>query len=291
MPPTATPNSEPWSPPTAEAVEQHLEAHRPAAASPWTRRMPLMILGGVVVLALLLQGPAAWVLPWAAFVGLIIYGGRRVRSQRRLERRVGRAHELAMLRYDRPALRSAWRLVPELIQKPALQHRAVLVIAQTLDRVGAYDAAIVAYDRLLEDLPEQHPGALGLKVNRAIAALHSERLSDADEALRRLRGPMESMAGTATDAAYRFALLFQSVRTAHYAEAIEESADLLETLRPLGIDAGYGHALLAWCHRQRNDPAADDITHAQRWWRRAVTLLPAAALRTRFPEIKGMDVE
>lgn len=275
-----------WKPPSAEALEAHLDRHAPEAPSPWLRRLPLMVLAGVVILALALRGPAAWLLPWLAFLGLIVYGSTRLRHVREFEKRLNRAQELAMLRHHRPALRSAWRLIPELVQHPAQQHRAVGVIAHVLDDLGGYDAAIVAYDRLLADLPDEHPGAVHLRVQRAIASLFTHQLSDADDALRRLRGPIEPFAESPIGAAYRFALLFQSVQTAHYAEAIEESDGLLEALRPLGVEAGYGHALLAWCFGQRNDAERDDATQANTWWGRATTLLPAAAITARFPELR-----
>lgn len=279
------PHPKPWNPPSAEALEAHLEAHPAQPTSPWLRRMPLIVLVVVIVLALTLGGPAAWLLPWFAFIGLIVYGGHRVQTVRRFERRISRAQELAMLRHHRPALRSAWRIIPELVQHPAQQHRAVAVLAHALDELGAYEPAMVAYDRLLEDLPDEHPGAVHLRVQRVIAALFTHRLSDADDGLRRLRGAVEPFAKSPIGAAYRFALLFQSVQTAHYAEAIEESAGLLEALRPLGVEAGYGHALLAWCFGQRGDTAAGDAAQAELWWQRATTLLPAAALRARFPEM------
>ncbi len=128
-------------------------------------------------------------------------------------------------------------------------------------------------------------------MQRAIASLFTHQLSDADDALRRLRGPVEALAQTPIDASYRFALLFQSVQTAHYAEAIDESDGLLEALRPMGVEAGYGHALLAWCFAQRNDADRDDASHARSWWQRATTLMPASALYARFPEIKGVPGE
>ena len=281
----------PWRPPSAEALETYFDQHPPVPPNPWAARVPLIVLVFVVLLALGIGGPAAWLLPWGAFVGLLIYGSRRVGTLRRFEARLARAAELATLRHHRMALRSAWRLVPELAAHPPLQHRAVVVMAQVLDQLDAHDAAIAAYNRLLSDLPGDHPGAIMLKIHRAIASLFTHQLSDADDALRRLRGPVEEFDdATPTAAAYRFALLFQSVQTAHYAEAIAESDDLLDALRPLGIDAGYGHALLAWCHHQRNDAEADDPTHARTWWQRATTLVPAAALRRRFPELAAPGV-
>ncbi|MEM7624374.1 MAG: hypothetical protein AAF333_01965 [Planctomycetota bacterium] len=291
-PPRIPTTPTPWRPPSPEALEAHFAQHPPRPAGPWAQRTPLFVLVGVVLLALAIGGPAAWLLPWGAFVGLLVYGSQKVNAMRRFEARLARAAELATLRHHRPALRSAWRLIPELADHPALQHRAVVVIAQVLDQLDAHDAAIVAYNRLLDDLPGGHPGATMLKIHRAIAALFTHQLSDADDALRRLRGPVEEFDdATPTAAAYRFALLFQSVQTAHYAEAIEESGDLLDALRPLGIDAGYGHALLAWCHRQRNDAEAQDDVQARTWWRRATALVPAAALVRRFPELREVRGE
>lgn len=287
-PPSDTPT---WQPPTPEALDAHLHQHAAVPPSPWVRRTPLIVLGVVIVAALVFGGPTAWLLPWLAFMGLLIYGRQKVTTLRHFEKRLARAQELAMLRHNRPALRSAWRIIPELVHHPAQQHRAVAVMAHALDNIGAYETAIVAYDRLLGDLPSDHPGAIHLKVQRAIASLFTHQLSDADDALRRLRGPVEALAKTPIGASYRFALLFQSVQTAHYAEAIDESDGLLEALRPLGVEAGYGHALLAWCFAQRNDAQRGDDAHARSWWHRATLLLPASALHARFPEIKGTPGE
>ncbi|MEM1107752.1 MAG: hypothetical protein AAGH99_03585 [Planctomycetota bacterium] len=278
-----------WNPPTPEALARHLEDNPPQPPSPWVRRTPLFVLGAVVVMAVMLGGPAAWLLPWMAFVGLIVYGRRRMLTARGFEKRLARAQELVMLRHHRPALRSVWRLIPSLVNHAPQQHRAIAILAHVLDDVGAHESAIVAYDRLLNDLPSEHPGALHLKVKKAIASLFTYQLSDADDALRRLRGPVEPLAKTPVGAAYRFALLFQSVQTAHYAEAIEESHGLVEALRPLGVEAGYGHALLACCFAQRNDPEAGDAEQARVWWGRATTLLPAATLRSRFPELRKIE--
>ena len=99
---------------------------------------------------------------------------------------------------------------------------------------------------------------------------------------------VEESPGSPTEAAYRFARLFQAVRTAHYAEGIAESPNLLQTLRPLGIDAGYGHALRSFCHRQRNDPQENDAEQAEVWWRRATTLISPDLLVRRFPEMRGL---
>jgi tetratricopeptide (TPR) repeat protein len=277
-----------WHAPTAEALAEHLRDHAAQLPSVWVRRAPLFVIGFLIAIALIAGGPGGWLLPWLGFLGLIVYGGRRLRKVRSLEARLNRAQELATLRHHRAALRAGWNLIRDTQAHPPLQHRAVVAVVQCLDEVGAHDAAIVGYDRLLDDLPPEHPGAAYLQTHRAIAALFTDRLSDADETLRRLRGPVEELPGSPTRAAYRFAKLFQAVRTAHYAEGIAESDGLVEALRPLGIDAGYGHALRSWCHRRRDDAQLDDAAEAQRWWQRAVTLVPAAALRQRFPELREL---
>ncbi|MEM6458347.1 MAG: hypothetical protein AAF710_03035 [Planctomycetota bacterium] len=284
-------NDPAWTPPTAEALADHLRRYRATPPSPWARRLPLLALLGLTVAALLTPVPGSWLLPWGGFVALAIYGTRQVAKVRRFEKRLDRARELLSLRHHRPALRSAWRLVPELTQHPALQHRAVAILGQALEELRAYDAAAAAFDRLLDDLPDDHPGSVALRLQQALGALFTQRLSDADDALRRLRGPVEASGAPPLAAAYRFALLFQAVQTAHYAEAIDEGDGLIEALRPLGVEAGYGHALMAWCYRQRNQPEADDDEQAQRWWRRATALLPAASLRHRFPDLRGLGGE
>lgn len=276
----------PWQPPKPEVLQTYLDRHPSAAPSVWTQRGPLLMLGVLIAGALFVGGPAAWLLPWVGMIGLMIYGGRRLRQLQRLERRIERAQELAMLRHDRVALRSAWRLIPELQQQPMMQHRVILVIANGLESLGAYESAIVAYHRLLRDLSSDHPAAVHLKTRLAIASLMTDRLSDADEALRRLRGPIEPLQAGPIGATYRFASMLQAVRTAHYAEAIEESDGLLESLRPLGVDAGYGHALLAWCYRQRNDEG--DAQQAEHWWDRATRLISESQLVQRLPELRGM---
>lgn len=155
----------------------------------------------------------------------------------------------------------------------------------------------MAYDRLLADLPGDHPGAVYLKIFRAISSLFEDRLADADETLRRLRGPVEAMPGSPAAAAYRFALLFQAVKTARYDDAIAESDGLIPALQPWGIQAGYGYALLAYCYQQSprtappapHDSASESSSLAHLWWERATALLSPHALRQRFPELATME--
>lgn len=84
-------------------------------------------------------------------------------------------------------------------------------------------------------------------------------------------------------AAFRVARLIQSVMTWHVADAVEDAREAggeVAAFRAMGIDAGFAHGLLAWCHLQLNDAEA-----AGRAWARATLLVPAPALAARFSQL------
>ncbi|MEM6554001.1 MAG: hypothetical protein AAF750_17940, partial [Planctomycetota bacterium] len=131
-----------------------------------------------------------------------------------------------------------------------------------------------------------------------------DRLGDADEELRRVRGVVEGfgeVGGGASQATalraeererlaagYAYAGLVQDVVTHHFAEAVERGDGLVERLRPMGMEAGYGYGLMALCHWKVGDEAG-----ARRWWTRAVLLVPGEALVGRYAvlgELAGLGV-
>lgn len=277
----------PFSPPTAEQFAQHLDEHPPRMPSPWAVWGPLLAVAGVAVVGLMAGGAAAILLPWLAMAGLFVFLAVRVRVARELETRTTQTHEMAMLRHYPQALRRAWRLLPRATSNPLLHARVVAVMAHCLDHVQAYDAAITGYDYLLRHLPDEHPGAVHLRVQRTIAAFCADHLSDGDDGLRRLRGAIgEEHRGTPVAAGYRLARLIQQVRTNHFQDAIDASDNLLDDLRPLSVEAGYGHALQALCHHHHpgGDPSAARRA-ARLWWDRARMLLPTDTMIDRFPEL------
>lgn len=273
-------------PPNPEQVASHLADHPPRNAPLWQRRIPLIVLGAMIVMVLIVPGPIGLVLPWLALIGLMGWVTYRTRTARRLERESMALRDLAMLRRFPDALRRAWRLLPKVAGQPMLHARTVTVLAHCLDQLQAYESAIAGYDFLAEHLPDEHPGTMHVKVQRAICSLYAEQLVDADDELRALRQPIESYPGTPLSAAYRYARLIQDVRTHHDRDAIEAADDLVDELRPLGVEAGYGHALLALCYH-RIDPDTD----AERlWWTNATALLPAETLLRRFPELEPLTI-
>ncbi len=271
-------------PPGAEQVRRHLAHHGPIPRTAWHAWRPLLLLAVALVLSATIDAPWARLLPWVAIVVAIAMTTSRARRTEALAHQLVQLQEFIMLRRYVHALRLAWRLLPRTTSIPAFHGRIVAFLAHGLDQVGAYDAAIVTYDYMIERLPAQHPGAHQMQIARSIAHLNNGQLADADTGLRGVRRQVEEHALPPIRASLRFACLLQQIRTHHFAEAREGAGALETELRPLGIEAGYGHALMALaCHMTSDTERGADVAAA--WWDRATMLLPAGVLTARFPEL------
>ncbi len=285
---TTTPR---FAPPTPEQFDAHLRCCPVNPPSKWQARAPWLVALALFALSYLTAGPASALLPWVALAWLLGHSSIRTRRALALEAQVRRTQEIAMLRRYPEALRRGWRALPRVVPNPMLHGQTVAMIAHCMDTLGSYDAAIVGYDYLLKRMPSGQPITVHIGVSRAAAVLGAERLSDADDSLRQLRGAVEPFENTPISAAYRLAQLTQQVRTHHFAEAVSESTGLVEALRPLGVEAGYGHALMALCHYHcpENGPdtnaSPDAHRSARTWWDQATLLLPSGSLLHRFPEL------
>lgn len=278
---------EQFSPPNAEQVEAHLQSHRLRGPSRMMAWLPLILM--VVVLALWSKWPALWLGPWLVLFILLMAANLRARSIQRMERLTQQAQGLALFRRYPDSLRVAWRSLPTLVSAAPLHRQAVACIAHNLDELSAYAAAIVAYDYLIDNLPAGEPLAVEYQIHRATALIAVDRLTDADEALRRLRHAVSGIEHGGIGAAYRLARLAQQVRTGHYDAAVEDAESLFNTLRPLGIRAGYGHALAAFSYHQLGRfKQADTLSHVDLWWSRATLLLTPQAIVQRFPDLEPM---
>lgn len=298
MPTPTNPNV--FDPPSADQLAQHLAKHPAVQAGALQQRGPVLMVIAVVGLALLMLGqPGYALLPLLGLLGLMAYLSGQARAAAQLQERAVRAWEFAMIRRYREALGQAWDLLPACRTKPQLHGRAVTVIAHVLSELGHDEAADVAYGYLMDRLPPDHPLALRLKLQRAIAVLTSGRLADGDDILRKLRGQTEGSADASLAASYRMAKLVQDVETGHYADAIAESDQTEQALIPLGIEAGYGYALLALCWYQLAKHAmdSDEATRtkqsqrSQQLWDQATLLIPAAVLVYRYPALEKLFTE
>jgi hypothetical protein len=252
----------------------------------------------VAGLALLMIGqPGFALLPLLALLGLMAYLSGQARSAAELQARSVKAWELAMIRRYREALGQAWELLPACRSKPELHGRAVSVIAHVLGELGKDEAADVAYRYLADRLPPDHPLTLRLKLQQATAALTTGRLADGDDILRQLRGQAEASNDPSLGAAFRMARLVQDVQTGHYADAIKEADDTASALIPLGVEAGYGYALLALCSAllAEHDPSLEEAQRidlkkqARAFWDQGTLLIPPAALVYRYPELQKIS--
>lgn len=311
--------------PNAEQVEQHLRRNA-IKLKPATRAlMPLITLMIVSLFAFALHPILGTVFLVFALVGLLLYTSIKARIKSSLEKEVQTLNEIAVCRYHDVALRKAWQLLPKLTQMPAQQVQAVAVIGSTLDILGEYEGAIVAYDYVLEigsDDPEadeedltfadlhshaqRQMVAMELQgeediltpifLQRNMLALLTDRLSEADDMLRQLSDAARSAPDSVISGAFHLLELLQMVKTYRYQDAVEmkaqpesyqvtpsnEAFDWLAALRPLGCDAAWGHALLAFCFSKVGDHAS-----AMHWWNRATLLMPAGDLQKRFPDLAG----
>lgn len=284
-----------FDPPTADRLAKHLQQHPAISASAWQQRVPMLMMVAVAGLALLMMGqPGFALLPLMGLLGLMAYLSGQARTVAELQSRANRAWELAMIRRYREALGQAWELLPKCRTKPELHGRAVSVMAHVLGELGKDEAAEVAHNYLLDRLPPNHPLALRLRLQQAMMALNSGRLTDGDDILRKLRSQVETSGDETLTAAFRLGRLVQDVQTGHYPDAIKDADATAEAIIPLSIEAGYGYALLALCFMQRgkHDPSLDDAQRTayakevKRYWEQATLLIPPAALVYRYRELK-----
>lgn len=263
--------------PTAEAMATHLRRHAPR---PGSRSVsPAVLIAGAAVIAAVLVTPvggSAW-LPWvvmAAMAGWIIYRGR---SAAMLQRQTAAVYELALLRRYAEAMRQAWDLLPRLANAPQQHAQIASLVASCLLRLRAYDAAIVVCDHLLTYVPPGSGASNYLRLQRLIALLGADRLTDAADELSKLRnatlGPIET-------AMFTLATLHQQIKTNHHADAAEAADDAAARLRPLGTEAGYGYALIAAAMA-----SSDRTDDAAAWWRKATMLVTPSAIAWELPEL------
>jgi tetratricopeptide (TPR) repeat protein len=159
--------------------------------------------------------------------------------------------------------------------------QALIYLTAVLARYGRFADAIAVQEHLLDHV-EMDPGTdYGLRLGRAMALLHEERLFDADRAINELRRtcPDQSSAGLALVEIYR------DVKTGHPAEAIELFNAKLSVLR-----AQLGHRTAdAWGLAARAYDLLDRHDEAGAAYANATLLAPAAELHRRYAEVATLS--
>ena len=265
----------------------------------WITQLPLILLIFAAGMTLFAQDAMTAMLPWVILVGVVSYAMIRVKHVRSIQNRVQKIGEWTQLGQHERATRAIWKALPLVQMMPELHGRLVALMAHNLDRLTAWPAAEVAYDYLIQRMPSDHPGSIQLQLQRTILQLFHDELTSADTNLRKLRPMAMELKNTPMAATYHYAALLQHVRTYHYTEAVEENhTDLVARLRPLGVDAGHGYALLAWCYHQLSLRQADNLRandqlmeDARTWWRKATLLLSTQKLIARHDDLKNLAAQ
>jgi len=281
------PPEDSFTPPTAEQAHRYLDRYPPRGASKLLAWVPIIALGAAMMVSMTVESDWAAVLPWLTIAVVFVGLAMKMRQTRRLEKRITEVQEMALLRQYDKALRVVWRMVPSLAILPVLHGQAVILIAHCLNQIRSYEAAIAVYDYLINRLPTHDPITAQLRLKLAAAQLATDRLADADDTLRRLRGQIETLNVPALEAEYRLVCLIQQVRTNHWSDAATQANEhWIDQLRPLGLEAGFGYALLALSHLKQGSPQnPSENDQAEAWWSRATLLLPVRVLVDRFEEL------
>jgi len=269
-----------FRPPSCEQLEEHLQRCQPRrTVNP--RQILWMVIAAMMAIWLLAgDNVLVMMLPWLMLLGVMVYFAVRVRRQQALDQQVRRINEQAMLRHTADALRGAWQLLPQLTTHPQAHGQTVSIMAGTFLHAQAYEQTIVVCDYLLPHVPPDHPARHFLRLQRVLALLHLDRLADADDALRKLH---KADLGSTESAMLDIAQLYQQIKTHHYDDAVHESGHMIERLRPLGVDAGFGYAMLACAYQHVDEPE-----FAEKWWARATMLLRPGVIFHAIPELKGL---
>lgn len=284
------PRSQPVSIPSAQAFQAYLSRWPPKGPSPLARWWRPIGLGAALALALLVPEGPMMLLPWLILGMLVLSSALIRRNLGQLERQTGQIQEWAMLGQSEPALREGWRLLPRTCPWPELHHRLVAAVTYALEQLGAFEAAVVGYQHLLEQIPPEYRLHGLLCTRLALAQLAADHLTDADQTLSRLRELERGKPEGVLSAAYYWARLYQLVHGGHDSEAIALRENLIERLRPLGVEAGFGYALMAlacWRRaRREGDPATEEmLQQARHWWERATLLLSVDRLVRKHTEL------
>lgn len=294
-----TSDAKPFSPPTPKQVDDFLSRNSAQPPSFMTTWFPMIAMSIVLGLSVTTNHPVVLVPLWLCVIGMMIYFGMRAQWHRAVDARVNELQQMAMLRHFSDALRLAWRTLPSVRAIPELHGRTVLMIAHCLDHLRQPEAALIAYENVIRGLPGDLAITAQLQIQQAMTQLAADHLLDADRALRKLRSRAQELPNSVISGSYRLACLVQQSRTHHFADAVNESQNVVEELRPLGIEAGYGHALLALAHDKlasRTSPEAlaepDQLAlhaeQARRCWERATLLLSPESLVDRYPELSPL---
>lgn len=267
-------------------VDQLLEASRPVRRPVWL----WYALGILLIVSIFSENssaeasPAINALKSLSFVGvgivalvMLYTGWAETRRQRNEQRLLMSIEEAMQLRRWSDAAGMVQQLLGRPVSHFNVRVQGMIFLANVLTRYHRFADAITVQEQLLGTVQMDPGTTFGLRIGRAMAMLHDDRLVDADRAIgeiRKMNGARES-GGLALVEGYR------DVKTGHAAEAIEILEGRMKVIRDhLGNRVADGYALLARAHDMLGH--ADEAGKA---WFNATVLTPPAELHRRYPEV------
>jgi hypothetical protein len=273
--------SPPFLPP-----EELIERSQPAPRTGWF----WYGLGGFVLVVLLSSVGGSKSPQMQSFVQLLgavtlvglmgLMGGYTwyaVKRQREEQARLEAIEELVQLRRWPEAAMMLQQLLSRPTRTPSARVQGLIYLASVLGRYHRYTDAVTVQEHLLETVNLDPGTTYGLKLARAMAMLHEDRLVDADRAINELRR------ADGSDQSGGLVLLevYRDVKTGHPAEAIELFGQKLQVLRKqLGQRLADGFALIAKAY----DMVGQDAL-AQESYSNATVLAPIAEVSRRYAEV------
>jgi tetratricopeptide (TPR) repeat protein len=211
-------------------------------------------------------------------MGYLVWFG--VRALRREGQQLEALQELVLLRRWPEAASLAGQLLSGPVRLPQTRLMGLLLLSRILMRYHRFSDAVMVCDELLQTDMLDADSARAVRVDRAMALLHEERLFDADRAISELRR------GAQVDQSGGLALLeiYRDVKTGHPDEAIQTFQISLSAMRrQLGHALGEAYALIACALDRLGRPA-----EAQTAFANATVLMPMPELTRRYGEVAAI---
>ena len=270
-------------------VEGLLDRSMPRRRGVWVWPIGFGALG-VVVSALLVAAnhpetaPAMRVMSGLAvfgfFIAYALVGYLAAQDARQQRLQLDAVEELVMLRRWPDAAGA----VTDLLSRPLAGHgtrvQALVFFASVLSRYHQYADAIAVHEHLIATVEMPPSLAMTVRIARAMALLHEDRLLDADRAINELR----RMPNAADVAGVGLVELYRDVKTGHPREAIE-----LFDARVGQFGSQLGHrAADAYVLVSKAFTMIGDESRARACYERATLLAPPGELARRYPDVKDL---
>jgi tetratricopeptide (TPR) repeat protein len=210
-------------------------------------------------------------------MGFMAGSSRMVMRRHRAEQaRLEAAEELVQLRRWAEAADLLTGLLIRPLRSQRSRVQALLFMTAVLARFGRFEDVLTIQDRLLKTIALDEGGVHAVRLGRAMALLHEDRLFDADRAISELR--RSSLADES--AGLVLVEMYRDVKTGHPDEALA----MFQKKLPL-VRRQLGHRSAdAWVLAARALDLKGRTPEALAAYRNATLLAPAVELQRRYPE-------